>query len=103
MNELPDEAAGRVIDPVGQTAEDVAILVRGVPGVQGLHSGLFGEVATYLAGHRVAGVRVGPGRIEVHVVLDGNVPIRMTAERIHAVVHAATRLPVHVVVEDVAA
>lgn len=103
MNEPTETPADRVIDPVGRTAEDIAILVRGVPGVQGLHGGLFGEVATYLAGHRVAGVRVTPGRVEVHVVLEGNVPIRMTAERIHAVVHAATRLPVHVVVEDVAA
>ncbi|MFC4071786.1 hypothetical protein [Actinoplanes subglobosus] len=98
-----EESADRIIDPVGQTAEDVAVLVRGVPGVQRLHGGLFGEVATYLPGRRVSGIRIAADRVEVHVVLDANVPIRMTAERIHALVHAATRLPVHVVVEDIAA
>ena len=55
----------------GQAAEvDVDALAAAVaacPGVAGLHGGAFGEVASYLPGRAVAGVRVAPGAVEVHV------------------------------------
>src|SRR4051812_17808760 len=38
------------------------------PSVSGLSGGIAGEVATYLPGRRVAGVRAAPGEVEVHVI-----------------------------------
>lgn len=72
-------------------AELVAAAVLAVPGVAGLHGGTFGEVATYLPGRRVHGVRFepddarahgGPGRVEVHVVVRYPTPIATVAARI---------------------
>lgn len=98
----PEGTRGRpVIDPVGRTAADIALLVAGVPGVSRLHGGLFGEVATYLPGRRVSGVSLRDDRVEIHVVLDAAVPIRMTTQRIHAVVMSVVDVPVSVVVEDI--
>jgi NADH dehydrogenase FAD-containing subunit len=50
-------------------AERVAAAVERVPTVARLSAGSTGaEVATYLPGRRVRGVRVGDGSVEVHVV-----------------------------------
>lgn len=48
----------------------IADAVLGCPGVAQLHGGRFGEVATYLPGRRVSGIRVDPTApaVEVHVV-----------------------------------
>lgn len=93
------EPPGTEADP----AETVAAAVRAVPGVAGLYGGLFGEVATHLAGRRVAGVRIDDyGNAEVHVVLRWGHPVPATA---YAVRRAVARLVpggVHVVVDDVA-
>ncbi|MFD4183444.1 hypothetical protein ACFWPB_20405, partial [Rhodococcus sp. NPDC058514] len=46
-------------DPAAQETEPadlIADAVLAVPGVAGLHGGMFGEVATYLPGRRVLGV-----------------------------------------------
>jgi uncharacterized alkaline shock family protein YloU len=45
----------------------VAEAVGAVPGVSGLSAGSVPEVATYLPGRRVAGVRVADGEFEIHV------------------------------------
>ncbi|WP_199701344.1 Asp23/Gls24 family envelope stress response protein [Jiangella rhizosphaerae] len=93
------EPAGTEPDP----AEVVAAAVRAVPGVTGLYAGLFGEVATHLAGRRVPGVRIDDrGNAEVHVVLQWATPVPATA---YAVRRAVARLvpgEVHVVVDDIA-
>ncbi|GAA1897689.1 Asp23/Gls24 family envelope stress response protein [Lapillicoccus jejuensis] len=78
--------------------------VLGVPGVVGLHAGALGEVATYLPGRRVPGVRVRDGVVDVHVVLAEGAPLRTTAVAVRAAV--ATLVPgaaVDVTVEDVRA
>lgn len=84
-------------------AETVAATVLAVPGVAGLYGGLFGEVATHLAGRRVPGVRIDDlGNAEVHVVVRWGHPVPATA---YAVRRAVSRLVpggVHVVVDDVA-
>lgn len=49
-------------------AEAVADAARSCPGVVRLASGSPVEVATYLPGRRVHGVRFGDGVVEVHVV-----------------------------------
>ena len=90
-------AAGQVTSP----ADRIASLVEAVPGVVRLHPGAFGEVATYLPGRRVAGVRITDTGTEVHVVADQRVPVRTTAERVHRAVAGMGEGPVHVFIEDI--
>jgi hypothetical protein len=95
--------AGTVIEAVPTTADEIAALVLGVSDVVRLHAGRFGEVATYLPGRRVTGVKLGDELIEVHVVIAGQVPVQQTAQAIHEAVATLVATPVHVFVEDVAA
>ncbi len=84
-------------------ADTVASIARAVPGVAGLHPGRFGEVATYLPGRRVPGVRIAPERIDVHVVVTPDAAVRDTAAEVRRRVAAALPGPaVDVTVEDVA-
>ncbi|MEW1959753.1 hypothetical protein [Kineococcus sp. NPDC059986] len=81
---------------VEDLADDLAVVVRAVPGVSDLHPGALGEIGTYLPGRRVAGIRLrdevfgsdGSVRypVEVHVVLAAGAPIRETAQAVHAAV-----------------
>lgn len=94
---------GRPRPVVGPDPELLAPLVQACPAVAGLHGGRFGEVATYLPGRRVRGVRVTEAGVEIHVV--GRYPASTT--EIAAQVRAATApkvgaLPVHVTIEDLA-
>ncbi|PRY14569.1 hypothetical protein [Kineococcus rhizosphaerae] len=99
-------------------ADELAEVVRAVPGVSALHPGVLGEVGTYLPGRRVPGVRVreevltGPAGgagvtpVEVHVVVTAAAPVRETAAAVHAAVSATftargVRAPVLVHVADV--
>lgn len=52
----------------------VAAVVQALPVVRSLSGGRFGEVATYLPGRRVQGVRVRGENVEVHVVAGPDVP-----------------------------
>jgi hypothetical protein len=84
-------------------ADTVADIVRAVPGVVGLHPGMFGEVATYLVGRRVPGIRVGADRIEVHLSVTAEAPPRETAAAVRDAVAAAFGgRTVDVTVEDIA-
>lgn len=85
---------------LAEDADRIAAVVTAVEGVAGLHAGMFGEVATYLPGHRVSGVRIGQDRVDVHVSLNLTAPIRDTATAIQRAVAAITALPVDVTVED---
>lgn len=96
-----DGSGGEVVDAVARTADDVAALVLGVPGVVRLHAGVFGEAATYLPGRRVSGIKLGDDLVEVHVVVANGAPIRDVAQQIHTVVAAVVAAPVHVFVEDI--
>ncbi|MGI4895318.1 MAG: hypothetical protein ACRYF3_09415 [Janthinobacterium lividum] len=97
------EIVGATPVPVVETADEVAALVLAVHGVVELHAGRFGEVATYLPGRRVVGVKLGQDRVEVHVVLSFDAPIRSVAQEIHAAVAAVVTVPVQVFIEDLAA
>ena len=88
-------------DPVGDQAHVVAAAVLALPGVAQLHAGLFGEVATYLPGERVTGVRLRDTFCEVHVVVVWGSPVLAIAERIRSTVTAITGGPVDVTIEDV--
>jgi hypothetical protein len=94
---------GSVIDAVPTTADEIAALALAVPDVTRLHAGRFGEVATYLPGRRVTGVKIGADLIEVHVVVAGQIPVQRTAQSIHEAVATLVATPVHVFIEDVAA
>jgi uncharacterized alkaline shock family protein YloU len=82
-------------------SERIAAAVRAVPGVADLHGGVFGEIATYLPGRRVTGVRIGQDSIQVHVSLQIDAPVRATAVAIQHAVTAVTGLPVDVTIEDI--
>lgn len=73
-----------------------------VPGVHDLHAGVLGEVATYLPGRRVNGVRMREPGCDVHVVLDWGVSIAATSDLVRRAVRAIVSGPVDVTVEDVA-
>lgn len=81
--------------------ERIAAAVRTVAGVADLHAGMFSEVATYLPGRRVIGVRIGESRVDIHVALFLEAPILATATAVQRAVAALTDLPVDVTVEDV--
>jgi hypothetical protein len=98
---VAEEWSGTVIEPVATTVDDIAALVLTVPDVVRLHAGRFGEVATYLPGRRVTGIKFGD-TVEVHVVVAAQAPIRGTAQLIHAAVATLVEAPVHVYIEDVA-
>jgi hypothetical protein len=82
-------------------AEQIAAAVLTCPSVAGLHSGRFGEVATYLPGRRVGGVRITPEAVSVHVVVLYPATIAQVDSAVRAAVapHVAG-LPVVVAVED---
>ena len=84
-------------------ADLVADAVVAVPGVHGLHAGVLGEVATYLPGRRVNGVRLLEPGCEIHVVLDLGAPIGATSDLVRQAVRPLVGGPVDVTVEDVVA
>ena len=96
-----DTPAGPAAAP--DAAEVVATATLAVPGVNALHAGIVGEVATYLPGRRVNGVRLREDGCEIHVVLDWGSPVRQTADAVRAAIEDLVEGPVHVTVEDVAA
>jgi uncharacterized alkaline shock family protein YloU len=71
-------------------AESVAAAALSCEGVHSLTRGAdVVEIATYLPGRRVYGVRVGPGWAEVHIVTEYGVNIVEVADRVRAAVQAA--------------
>ena len=64
----------------------VARVVAAVPGVESLSSGRVPEVATYLPGRRVAGIRVTDRDVEIHVKARWRRPLPEVAESVRAAV-----------------
>ena len=95
-------SVGADLPPQADLADRVAAAVLGVPGVARLHTGVFGEVATYLPGRRVDGVRLRPDRAEVHLVLAWGAPVEPTAAAVRQVAAAIAGTVVDVSVQDVA-
>jgi hypothetical protein len=69
----------------GVDVDAVAAAVRGCPAVDDLDGGRLGEVATYLPGRRVAGIRISDDRIEVHVRGVWDQPVSRIAEQVRGV------------------
>lgn len=84
-----------------ELADRVAAAIVAVPGVARMHSGTFGEVATYLPGRKVVGVRLRDDVTEVHVALVWGVDVMATADAVRAAVQPVTGTPVDVCVQDV--
>ncbi|HVL05800.1 MAG TPA: hypothetical protein VM388_07420 [Acidimicrobiales bacterium] len=82
--------------------EAVAAAAKACPLVAGLSGGRFGEIATYLPGRRILGLREADGTVEVHVVARWGTPLPELAEEVRAAVTPrAGGLPVAVFIEDI--
>jgi len=84
-----------------EIADLIEQAVLKVPGVSALHGGSFGEVATYLPGRRVSGIRVRDDVSEVHVVIAWGTPVLATASAVRRAVHVLVGTPVNVTIEDI--
>lgn len=92
-------ATGDAVSP----AEAVAAAAAACPGVVRLATGSPVEVATYLPGRRVHGVRLGDGVVEVHIVARTGEVLPDVADAVRRAV--ATVVPGHTVdvfVDDLA-
>lgn len=86
----------------GTLAEAVAALASAVPGVARLSGGKAGEVATYLPGRRVSGVRILPDSVEVHLVARWVASLPQLAQDVRSALHPLVGdRAVSVFVEDV--
>ncbi len=83
-------------------ADRVATAVLATEGVAALHPGVFGEVATYLPGRRVQGIRMADHGCEIHVVLDWGAPIQATASAVREAAAGLVDGAVDVTVADIA-
>ncbi|MDQ2850140.1 hypothetical protein V3G39_01535 [Dermatophilaceae bacterium Sec6.4] len=89
-------------------AEIIAHAVLATPGVHDLHAGAVGQVATYLPGRRVNGIRARPdkhdadGGYDIHIVLAWGAAALTTADAVRASVQAVAPGRVDVTIEDVA-
>ena len=82
--------------------EAVAAAALGSPLIAGLTGGRFGEVATYLPGRRIVGVREADGAVEIHVVAKWGTPLPEVADVVRRAVSAHTDgAPVAVFVDDI--
>ena len=82
--------------------EAVAAAALGCPLIAGLTGGRFGEVATYLPGRRILGVREADGTVEIHVVAKWGPPLPEVADVVRKAVAAHTDgTPVAVFVDDI--
>ena len=84
--------------------EALAAAVAGCRDVAALSGGPFGEVATYLAGRRIEGVRLLVDRIEVHVIARWGTLLPSVAEQVrYACAPFAGGRRVDVTIDDVLA
>lgn len=80
-------------------ADRIATAVQAAPDIAGLDGGRYGEIATYLPGRRVIGVRIRPESVTIGVI--GRYPATVTD--IDACVRAAVGpldRPLHVNIND---
>jgi hypothetical protein len=88
-------------DSIAETARAVATAAVAIAGVHALYGGPFGEVATYVPGESISGVRIGSEHGEVHIVADLRRNLRDVAEDVRAAVEKLSGMPFVVTVADV--
>jgi hypothetical protein len=81
--------------------DEVASTVLRIAGIAGLHGGEFGEIATYLPGRRVAGIRLGPSGCEIHVTALYPADLPALGEAVRRYVEPVVGGPVSVVFQDI--
>ncbi|CAN5816704.1 hypothetical protein BH20ACT6_BH20ACT6_19020 [soil metagenome] len=101
--EAPTDPASEATPAGAELADDVVVAVMALPGVDAMHSGRFGEVATHLPGRRIAGVRVRADVVEVHVTATWGADLPPLADSIRAAAQPVAGRAVHVVIQDVRA
>lgn len=83
-------------------AHAVAEAAAGCRSVARLSPGSFGEVATYLPGRRIIGVRVTEDHVEVHIVARWGAPLPRVGEEVRTAVKPLARtMPVEVFIDDI--
>ena len=85
----------------GVDVDAVAAAVRACPAVEDLAAGAPGELATYLPGRRVIGVRVEPDSVLVQVRSRWGVPVTEVAEQIRRATASLARRRVDVAIVDI--
>lgn len=82
-------------------ADVIAAAALACPGVTALHGGPLNDVAAYLPGRTVTGVRLAPDHVEVHVVARYGTVLPTLADRVRtAVTPQAGGFPVEVHIAD---
>ncbi|MCC3765318.1 hypothetical protein K3N28_19850 [Glycomyces sp. TRM65418] len=83
-------------------AERIAAAVLAVPGVRELHGGPRGEIAVFLPGRRISGLRLDDAACGVHITVHWGADMQRTASAVRKALKPLTGgLPVAVTVEDV--
>jgi hypothetical protein len=88
-------------DTIADTARRVAAAALEIDGVHALDGGPFGEIATYVPGERISGVRIGPEHGEVHIVTGVARNLREVAEEVRATAETLAGMPFVVTVADI--
>lgn len=86
-----------------EIADTVAAITLDVAGVAGLHGGEFGEIATYLPGRKVVGIRIDSTLCDIHISAEYPSDVHGVARGVRAAVAPHVPVPVSVTVEDVIA
>ncbi|CAN5231852.1 hypothetical protein BH24ACT1_BH24ACT1_07170 [soil metagenome] len=82
-------------------ADEIARIVQSCPSVARMAPGAAVEVATYLPGRRVPGVRLLEGSVEVHVIAHYGRPLPEVADEVRRALTAETGdRPVAVFIDD---
>lgn len=84
-----------------EVADTVAAATSAVSGVAGLHGGEFGEIATYLPGRKVLGVRIDDQHCDIHITAEYPSDVNGVARGVRDAVSPLVTVPVSVTVEDI--
>ena len=83
-------------------ADRIRTAVLACPDVADLSAGPFGEVASYLPGRTISGVRIDDDHVEVHIVARFGQPLRTVADRIGDSLQGLLKgRPLSVAVDDI--
>ncbi|OAK52450.1 hypothetical protein [Rhodococcoides kyotonense] len=84
-----------------ELADAVAAAALSAAGVVALNGGEFGEIATYLPGRKVVGVRIHADGCDVHITAEYPSDVHAVARGVVGAVQPLITVPVSVTVEDV--
>ncbi|MDJ0358804.1 hypothetical protein [Rhodococcus sp. H29-C3] len=84
-----------------ELADTVASITLSIAGVSALHSGEFGEIATYLPGRRVVGIHIHADVCEIHISVEYPSDVHAVARAVRDAVGPHVSVPIVVTIEDV--